>query len=35
VRVVAAGDAIVGPSIARRLISRFAVAARPADPDPP
>jgi DNA-binding NarL/FixJ family response regulator len=34
VRVVAAGDAIVDPSITRRLISRCAVAARPADPDP-
>ena len=31
VRVAAAGDALLAPSITRRLIERFAHAARPAD----
>jgi DNA-binding NarL/FixJ family response regulator len=35
VRVVAAGDALIDPSVTRRLISRFAVAARPATALPP
>ena len=35
VRVLAAGDALIDPSITRRLISRFTLAARTPDPNPP
>jgi DNA-binding NarL/FixJ family response regulator len=35
VRVLAGGDALIDPSITRRLISRFALASRPADIAPP
>jgi DNA-binding NarL/FixJ family response regulator len=35
VRVLAAGDALIDPSITRRLITRFALAARPPDVIPP
>jgi DNA-binding NarL/FixJ family response regulator len=34
VRSLAAGDALIDPSITRRLISRFALAARAPDPTP-
>jgi DNA-binding NarL/FixJ family response regulator len=32
IRVVAAGDALIAPSVTRRLLARFARAAAPADP---
>jgi len=35
VRVVAAGDALIDPSVTRRLISRFTLAARAPGPAPP
>jgi DNA-binding NarL/FixJ family response regulator len=35
VRILATGDALIDPSITRRLISRFTLAARTPDPDPP
>ena len=35
VRVLATGDALIDPSITRRLISRFTLAARTPDPIPP
>lgn len=35
VRIVAGGDALIDPSITRRLISRFAVAAHPPESAPP
>jgi len=35
VRIVAGGDALIDPSITRRLISRFAVAAHPSESVPP
>ncbi len=35
VRILAAGDALIDPSVTRRLISRFTLAARTPDPTPP
>ena len=35
IRILAGGDALIDPSVTRRLISRFAVAARPPEAAPP
>ena len=35
VRILAAGDALIDPTVTRRLISRFALAARAPEPVPP